>query len=309
MILGALTDTVKLLAEDGVNGDIALLGFADKQSQFDHLKKKRRGSENMPELPDVEKYRRYWDATSLHKQVAGVQLKATDILEKTDGGELKSALSGREFTSTERHGKYLFVDTNGEPILVLHFGMGGGLRYFKRPKDAPEYVYLRFDFANGYHLAYTMVRKLGLTRLITDRGVFITEKGLGPDVWHHDFDFERFAKCLQGRAGMIKPALMKQNIMAGLGNVYVDEILFQTGVHPETSVDQLDRAELKKTYRAMNDLLLIAIEHPADPDRFPDSWIIPRRKEGARCPRCGVEIEKPTVSGRTTCLCPRRQSK
>jgi formamidopyrimidine-DNA glycosylase len=263
----------------------------------------------MPELPDVETFRRYLEATSLHKKIEYLQLRETDILEKTSAGQLTKGLRGREFTSAGRHGKYLFAHTDADATLVLHFGMSGGLQYFKRAGDAPEYTYLQFDFANGYHLAYTMVRKLGLIRLITDLGGFLKEKQLGPDVRADDFDLNRFAACLRGRRGMIKPALMNQKIMAGLGNVYADEVLFQAGVHPETSVDELDTGDLKGIYRSMNHVLSVAIDRQADPGRFPDSWIIPQRgKKGATCPRCGGEIKKITVSGRTTYFCPKRQS-
>lgn len=263
----------------------------------------------MPELPDVEVFRRYVDATSLHKRIDGVHLSGSDILEKTTESELAQGLRDREIKSTDRHGKYLFAHTDSDPILMLHFGMTGDLKYFKALEKEPEYSYLRLDFAHGYHLAYVMVRKLGLIGLIDDQEDFITRKELGPDVGKPGFDFERFAKCLEGRRGMIKPALMHQKIMAGLGNVYVDEILYQAEIHPEVSVAELRQDQLKRIHRVMRRVLRIAVKRKAEPNSVPDTWIIPKRgAEGAGCPNCGGSIEKIKVSGRSTYFCPRCQS-
>jgi formamidopyrimidine-DNA glycosylase len=263
----------------------------------------------MPEMPDVEVFKRYMDSTSLHKTVEDLRLRDTDILEKTSADELEAGLKGHQLTSTDRHGKYLFAQTDGDLILVLHFGMTGDLKYFKAIGKEPEYTYLRLDFANGYHLSYVMVRKLGLMRLIDDQHEFIAEKELGPDVWKPGFDYEVFARCLEGRRGMVKPTLMNQKIMAGLGNVYVDEILFQAEIHPETAVNDLNPHQLQEIYSVGRRALRIAVERQADPSRFPDAWITPRRGDDqADCPKCGGEIKNTTVSGRTTYFCPRCQS-
>lgn len=263
----------------------------------------------MPELPDVEVFRRYLDATALHQKIREVDLRAERILEKTTSQELEAGLRDRSFHSTERHGKNLFIDLDNHDVLLLHFGMTGRLKYYKNATDEPEYSKMVIGFANGYHLALVMPRKLGLARLITDKEAFIREKELGPDVYAEEFDLAAFKRLLEGRRGMIKSILMNQKIMAGIGNVYSDEILFQARIHPKKKVNQLQEETLEKIYEEIQDVLATAIERKADPQKFPASWIIPRREKGGDCPRCGGEVRNTTVSGRSGYYCPSCQSR
>jgi len=98
--------------------------------------------------------------------------------------------------------------------------------------------------------------------------------------------------------------LMDQSIMAGVGNVYADEICFQTGVRPDTRLPALDEDLRRKLHRTMRRVLRTAIDRKADPEELPRTWLLPRRREGAACPRCGGEIVKTTVAGRPTYVCP-----
>lgn len=263
----------------------------------------------MPELPDVEVYRRYLNATSLHQEVLDVEVRTDQILEGTSARKLKSGLKHRSFDSTDRHGKYMFVALDNRDWLVLHFGMTGDLKYYKDPGNEPEYTKFLIEFQNDYHLALVMSRKLGLVRLIRDVEKFIQEKELGPDIYQEGFDFEKFKALLEGRRGMIKSTLMNQKIMAGIGNVYSDEILFQSRVHPKVAVHQLQEERLRKIFEATHDVLEIAIEKKADPDQFPASWIIPHRQKGGECPNCGGEVKNINVSGRSAYYCPDCQPK
>jgi formamidopyrimidine-DNA glycosylase len=187
--------------------------------------------------------------------------------------------------------------------------MTGQLKYFKVMEKEPEYDRLLITFANGYHLAYDAMRKLGEVQLLDDVGQFVADHELGPDALSPDLDAETFVEKFSGRRGMIKPALMNQTIIAGLGNVYSDEILFQVGVHPRTKVDDLDTKQLKEIYQTMKEVLHTAIENQADPERFPDSYITQQRHKGGRCPVCGEELQSVKVSGRTAYYCPNRQKK
>jgi formamidopyrimidine-DNA glycosylase len=262
----------------------------------------------LPELPDVEIFRRYLNATSLHQAIQNVETRTDLILEQTSSRKLKAGLKDRSFGSTDRHGKYLFATLNDQ-ILVLHFGMTGRLKYYKDPEKEPEYTKFLIEFKNGYHLALVMPRKLGLVRLISNIGDFIQEKELGPDIYEDDFDYEKFRSALKGRRGMIKSTLMNQQIMAGIGNIYSDEILFQARVHPKKPVDQLEDKVLREIFKATREVLKTAIEKKADPEQFPSSWIIPHREEGGECPNCGGEVKNITVSGRSAYYCPKCQPK
>jgi formamidopyrimidine-DNA glycosylase len=263
----------------------------------------------LPELPDVEVIRRYVEATALHQTIRDVELRAERILEQTTSRELNAGLRDRSFQSTGRHGRNLFVDLDNNDVLVLHFGMTGRLEYYKDATDEPEYSKMVIEFVNGYHLALVMPRKLGLVRLISDEEAFIREKELGPDVYAEEFEATAFKRLLEGRRGIIKSTLMNQNIMAGIGNVYADEILFQTRIHPKKQVSQLREQTLEELYVKTAYVLSTAIDRKANPDQFPASWIIPHREKGGECPRCGGEVRNITVSGRSAYFCPSCQTR
>lgn len=261
----------------------------------------------MPELPDVEVLKRYLDSTSLHKKIEDVDLKETQMLEGIGKKKFESGLKGRKFTLTRRHGKYLLVELDDENWLEMHFGMTGDLKYFKDLDDQPEYTQLLFHFDNGYYLGYKMTRKLGTLSILDDADEFIQEKELGPDPLEKGFDFETFKQALKGRRGMAKSTLMNQEVLAGLGNVYTDEILFQARIHPKAKVNDLDDQDLRKLYDCMKEVLETAIDHQAKPDTFPKTYIIPKREEGQTCPGCKGEVRRIKVSGRSGYYCPECQ--
>ena len=134
----------------------------------------------MPELPDVEVFRRYVNATALHQKIGSVSVRSHKILDGISEKRLKAALEGNQFSATRRHGKHLFAEVNGH-WLVFHFGMTGFLKYFKQEQERPEYEQIVIDFANGYHLSYDCRRKLGRMRLTDDVENFIHNHELGPD--------------------------------------------------------------------------------------------------------------------------------
>ena len=107
---------------------------------------------NMPELPDVEVFKQYLDAISLHQEMVKVEVHDGRILKDISVGELKARLKGHTLESTRRHGKYLLVRLEDGNWLVLHFGMTGRLKYFKDMDKDPEYDQLLIGFSNGYHL-------------------------------------------------------------------------------------------------------------------------------------------------------------
>jgi formamidopyrimidine-DNA glycosylase len=258
----------------------------------------------MPELPDVEVLKRYLDSTSLHKKIEKVNLKETQMLDGIKRKDFESGLKGRKLISTRRRGKYLLVEMDNNDWLEMHFGMTGGLKYFKNQDDQPEYTQLLIHFENGYYLAYIMTRKLGTLSLLKDVDEFIREKELGPDPLDHDFDLYTFKQVLQGRRGMVKSTLMNQKVLAGLGNVYTDEILFQARIHPRTKVNNLDERQLRTLYDCMMEVLNTAIDHQAKPETFPKFYLIPLREEGQDCPGCSGKVKKIKVSGRSCYFCP-----
>lgn len=263
----------------------------------------------MPELPDVEILKRYCDATVLHKSIDKVEVQSKRVVEGVSPDELDNTLQGKRFESTDRHGKHLFIQLDHQDWLVLHFGMTGDLKYYKEADAQPEFTQVLFSYANGYHLAYILPRKLGKIRLVDDKSQFIDDQELGPDALNDGLDFAAFADIMADRRGMAKSTLMNQQILAGIGNVYSDEILFQARIHPRMKLNQLDEDGFKRLYSKMKEVLRTAIDCQANLEQFPDSYLIPRRSEGEECPRCDGQVQRIEVSGRAGYFCPNCQKK
>jgi formamidopyrimidine-DNA glycosylase len=218
-------------------------------------------------------------------------------------------LKGRELERTRRHGKHLFARLSGDGWLRLHFGMTGFVEYYRgNGGKESDHVRLLLEFEDGYRLAYDCQRKLGEVGLVDDVEGFIEQRDLGPDPLAEDFDLERFRELLEGRRGSVKSALMNQSLMAGIGNVYSDETLFQAGIHPMTAVRDMEPSDLRRLHRAMDRVLRTAIERRVDPDDFPRSWLTPRRGARDRCPKCGGALASETIAGRTAWFCTDHQA-
>ncbi|WP_455382489.1 Fpg/Nei family DNA glycosylase [Salinispira pacifica] len=266
----------------------------------------------MPELPDVEVFRRYLDATSLHQEVLSVKVNSRRILEQTSGDELMRTLPGLELTGTIRHGKYLFVRTSGtrvgggSPHLLIHFGMTGFLQYFKNPPDDRRHHRAVIDFRNGYHLAYVNQRLLGKFGLVRSPDRYCVDNGIGPDAG--ELSFDEFRERVRRGRGSVKTTLMNQSIMSGLGNVYADEVLFHARIHPRASIGELDDAAVRRIFDEMHRVLETVIDCKAQVDRMPGSFLVPRRREGAECPGCSGRVASEKLAGRTTYLCPECQT-
>lgn len=258
----------------------------------------------MPELPDVEIYKRYLDATSLHQKIRKVEVTNEKILEGVSRERLISELEGHKMMSSLRHGKYLFVRLDSDRWLLFHFGMTGDLSFFAENKDRPEYGRLVLTFTSGYCLACISRRLLGKIALADDPHDYMGEKGLGPDAL--SLDSKGFEKAL-GRRGMIKSLLLNQKRIAGIGNVYADEILFQAGLHPQKEVQLLTDDEKKVLYRQLKYILETAIERKADPGKMPETWLLPYRGREVKCPSCKGTLTHLKVGGRTAWYCPLHQ--
>jgi formamidopyrimidine-DNA glycosylase len=262
----------------------------------------------MPELPDVEVFRRYLNATSLHQTIERVRVQDKRLLEGISTARLSKELTGRELEQTRRHGKHLLVKTGGPVWLALHFGMTGFLRYFKKTSKQPDHVRLTIEFENGFRLVFDNQRRLGRIALASDPDRFVADNQLGPDALE-GIDPDGLRKLVGSSRARVKAALMDQKKLAGIGNVYSDEILFQAEIHPERKSNRLTRQEVGGLYRGMRRVLKTAIDVGADPDRLPRSYLIPRRQEGASCPRCGDAIALISFSGRSAYHCPSCQQR
>jgi formamidopyrimidine-DNA glycosylase len=263
----------------------------------------------MPELPDVEAFKQYLDATSLHKSIGRSTVHDERILSGLSPQRLGRGLKGAEFQESSRHGKYLFVKTSKGPWLLLHFGMTGELQYSESDGDMPDHTRVSFHFKDGGRLDYVCQRLLGRVDLVDQVDSFVEDQQLGPDALDAAITPEWLYDQFSTRPAPIKSALMDQSLLAGIGNVYSDEILFQAGLRPETPANRLSKQDVAHLRRTMRRVLRTTARHQADVAEFPRSYLTRQREKGGQCPKCKGKLERHKVSGRTSYFCPKCQKK
>jgi formamidopyrimidine-DNA glycosylase len=235
----------------------------------------------------------------------GVEVRDERILGEIRKEKFVRALRGRTFTGTHRHGKHFFADAGGETWLHLHFGMTGDLAYYRDRSEEPRFAKVVFAFEGGSFLAFEDMRLFGLVDLVSSPEEIV--RRLGPDPLDPSLTFSRFAAILEKRKGAIKSLLLSQDIIAGIGNLYADETLFETGIHPRRPVNRLSDAEEREVFKAIRRILRETIRRLEKGADWPARYLTRHREEGERCPRCGGTIRRTVVFGRTTYFCSRHQ--
>jgi formamidopyrimidine-DNA glycosylase len=255
----------------------------------------------MPELPDVEGFRRAFAEHAAGRTVLQVSAVDPSMLRDTTPGILADGLRGRRFEEPGRVGKLLICWTDG-PTLLLHFGMTGSLQWEERPHPHDRLV-LRLDQGE---LHYRNMRKFGGIWLAHDQKELDRTVGrLGPD-WL-EVSRRRFDDLLDQRRRAIKGALMDQQIAAGLGNLTADEALWQARIDPRRPVASLDPRDRDVLYRKIRKVLRDSIPYGLVPAKR--GWLTGARdRRQGTCPRCGTPLQRVTIAGRTTVFCPREQS-
>lgn len=259
----------------------------------------------MPELPEIESFKDYFKSKASKKTISKVVVNDEVVLEGS-ARSFKTRMKNKAFKSVSRYGKYLFVELSPADSLMFHFGMTGKFQYYKEGEEEPKYSRIIFNLDDGGNLAFVCRRKLGRVGLVDSKEDFIKEHELGQDAL--SIKWEEFQEAMKGRSGKVKSILMNQQVIAGIGNVYSDEILFQADVAPETGVDKLNEKELKKIFEKIKSILpeVIKIKDKGD---YPKGYLHDFRKEGEQCPKCGGEIVKVTVGGRSAFYCRKHQEK
>lgn len=255
----------------------------------------------MPELPEVETFKRYLDRTSLHRRITNVDVRDAYVLKGISARELTRYLKGHRFENSRRHGKHLFVRANGELWLRLHFGMTGSLEYLHDGEVAPKTARVIFCFATNRRLAFDDQRKFGEIELVEDIDEFLQTRDIGPDAL--EIGFSQFRAIVGSRRGALKAILLNQQFIAGIGNLYADEILFRACVHPAAQAAGLSDTDLRRLFRATHYILKKAIAFKTDFNRLPTSWLLTHRGKCGKCPRCGRLLKSSLIGGRTSWFC------
>ncbi|HSP87145.1 MAG TPA: DNA-formamidopyrimidine glycosylase family protein, partial [Ignavibacteriaceae bacterium] len=257
---------------------------------------------------EVESFCKYMESTSLNKKISSVEVQSKTVLTKNlSPGLLQAKLKSCRFLSVKGYGKYLFAESNKGDFLVMHFGMTGYLNYYKDFDEATRFIRMQINFENGYHLAYDDGRKLGRIYLADDFIQFIKKKRLGVDPIREKINYSRFKEILIGKKGSVKTLLMNQAVLAGIGNIYSDEILFQSNIHPNSLINKIKEKDLKEIFKKMKEILNKAIKVNSDWEKISDKFLIHYRRPGKDCPVCSGKIKRSTIGGRSSYYCNKHQ--
>ena len=257
----------------------------------------------MPELPEVEMARRLLHDRALHRRIRAAAVRDERILNAVSAHDLEGACIGRQFSSALRHGKRLFLEIDHSLWLTLHLGLTGWPVFLEKGSAEPRHTRLRIDFEGGAALAFDDPRIFGEVGLAASPQSFLKERGIGPDALQMERD--DFLQAMSRRRGMIKPVLLDQSLLAGLGNLYADEALFQSGICPQARC--LDRQRLDALFSAIQEVLKASLACHADFEKLPPSFLLPHRRPGGICPWDGAALQHRKIAGRTSYYCPRHQ--
>ncbi len=275
----------------------------------------------MPELPEVETVRRSLQGLVLHKKITRVEIFKPALLALGDEAAF-AGLAGLELAAVNRRGKYLLfsLDTPQPLFWVVHLRMTGKLLYHQQGEPLQKHDHARLQFADGSELVYNDTRAFGRFWLAGDPAQVSGLNSLGLEPLDAGFSAEYWQEKIKRRPKcQVKAALLDQRMVAGLGNIYADEVLFQAGVHPERPLGSLTAEENQRLAVAMREILQASIEQRGTTFRdYVDGnnqkggyqeFLRVFQKSGQPCPNCGQAIERIKVAGRSSYFCPHCQTK
>jgi formamidopyrimidine-DNA glycosylase len=257
----------------------------------------------VPELPDVEGFRRELAETLPGRRIRRIDVRDAGVLRNTTASTFSRNLVGHRFETPGRHGKWLKLPTDG-PILLVHSGMTGDPYYADAGADEKGYERLVFRLDRG-ELRYADLRKRRGVWLAADENDVARVTGpRGPDAL--GVDLRAFTDALRGRRGRLKPTLMDQSVIAGLGNLLTDEICWQARVHPSRPLGSLGDDDIRRLHKTMKRVLRTSSRHGRVPGL--PRWLTRVRDDpDPSCPRCGTRLARGRIGGRTSIWCPRCQ--
>jgi formamidopyrimidine-DNA glycosylase len=273
----------------------------------------------MPELPEVETVRRTLAGLVTGKTIKSVSVSLPRIIQRPDDiAAFCMMLEGRTISSVERRGKFLRLLMDGL-VLVSHLRMEGRYGVYAAGDPVEKHTHVIFRFTDGTELRYKDVRQFGTMHLF-DQGddlVQLPLSKLGLEPLDAEFSIAKFRAAIADKSTKIKPLLLNQEYIAGLGNIYVDEALYKAGIHPERAAETLTKRELAALHEAILSTLREAVEAggssiksyvngQGEMGMFQQQLSAYGRK-GEPCGRCSEPIVKTVVAGRGTHFCPKCQ--
>jgi formamidopyrimidine-DNA glycosylase len=287
----------------------------------------------MPELPEVETLARGLRQTVLGRRILSVTLGKTDFID--DPLALEQHLPGKQITAVERYGKFMLlrlmpragVGTSGlarnggaddkktSESLLVHLGMTGHIAPHPAAQPCTKHTHACFLLDDGRELRYTDARRFGRMAYLGGEALDAELRGFGADPL--EVSAEEFVACLRARRARVKALLLDQGVLRGVGNIYADESLWKAKIHPARLGVRLTRNQVKTLHRALRAILQKAIVMRGssisdflDAEGEPGEYQRRHRaygREGKPCYRCGTQVRRAIVAGRSSYFCPRCQ--
>ncbi|WHZ01152.1 bifunctional DNA-formamidopyrimidine glycosylase/DNA-(apurinic or apyrimidinic site) lyase [Neobacillus sp. YX16] len=268
----------------------------------------------MPELPEMENYRRLLNQKIAGKTISQVQINREKSVNLNPTLFINSVTNQKVMT-VNRRGKHLLFHLENGQVLLLHLMLGGWM-YFGKEDDKPERtIQVRLSF--GKHHVYFIGLRLGYLHLYNEQDVKKELSSLGPEPLEPQFTLQDFLKLLSDRRGKIKTKLLDQEFIAGIGNCYSDEICYHAGIKTKRSIEDIGEPERNQLYQSMKHVLLDALKHGGymenpffQGDNLTGGYnnlCLVYDREGENCNRCGGTIIKEMISSRKTYFCPNCQ--
>jgi len=283
----------------------------------------------MPELPEVETIKNDLRKAILNKTIAEVEIKDKKAI-KSDLTDFLSRLKNNYFKDILRVGKLLAFQFKGGGYLLIHLKMTGQLIFCDKKKciagghDLPKvenhpakFTRVVFKFKNNSKLYFNDMRRFGYLRIVENDNFKKIKEAYGVEPISKEFDLKNFKKTIQGKKKNIKAVLMDQSLIAGIGNIYADEVLFEAGIMPTRPAGRLSEKEQKEIFKAIKIILKRAIKHRGT--TFSDyldakgekgnftRFLRVYGRAGKKCYKCRGIVKKIKIGGRGTSFCPKCQ--
>lgn len=274
----------------------------------------------MPELPEVETVCRSLRQTVVGRTITAVEVRLPKIVHRPEAEQFCQLLKQQNIADVARRGKYIIIKLEAKQALVVHLRMTGKLLYESCEIKPQKHTHVILSLDNGYDLRYDDTRQFGTMDLVPENQLQQLPglNALGLEPLENSFTLEAFSNILKGKHQKAKSFLLDQRNIAGIGNIYADEILFQARIHPEDTTSLITAPEdVEGLWFAIRDRLCQAVDHGGSSIRdYVDSFGQAGRfqnyhkvygRAGQPCITCGSMIESIKISGRSTCFCPNCQ--
>lgn len=266
----------------------------------------------MPELPEVETTIRALRPSLVGRTFTGIRVLWPRHIAMPAPDELTRQIAGQRIEAINRRGKYIIFELHLGETMIIHLRMSGHLSVTAADEPLHQHVRTIFYLDNGKELRFRDQRKFGKVYFVFDPEIVLGK--LGPEPLDPSFTVDVLQQRLAGRRRAMKPLLLDQHFVAGLGNIYADEALHDAGIHPQRPADALSDQDVVRLHRAIRKVLTVGIQREgASIDLYtkPDGTrgdmqnaVAVFRRNGQHCYTCGSMIERIVMNGRSTHYCP-----